>query len=420
MKSNELMLPPTRWGFRLGIILSIGIAFAAGYLLFAGDDSLAKLKVLVLGERDGIRPLAWLDTDRPARLRKAGVDQWENAPKNTEVREGDRVFIPEGGRGSVVFYGPAGSKGRERSVTLGANRVYQIVFTSDGRSDLVAIGAAAGEGALALSLLAQREYTWDEIEKSAQDLFTRWRAFQSRSTERGKLKALGGGSVKLDRVGDYEVRVSMTPPAVKPGEGATLAWSGVPLPGVSYSLQVAGDPSFKGAMKHKIAETQSPVNFKREGKYFVRVIASRGKEAIVSDVIAVDVAGEEKPADKPVGEPAPPPKAEAKAVPPPAVKAPSVAKATPPPRAPKRVATPTASRKNTEVPAAPESLGSDLNGFTAEVASDSQFRDIVASALTTEARCPREGLPAGTYYCRLTPIQGEQTPRTSKFVVKGE
>lgn len=127
-----------------------------------------------------------------------------------------------------------------------------------------------------------------------------------------------------------------------------VLWTPIPLSDTQFELQIAKDPDFRFMAPYQSQENGVALNFRAEGKYYWRVLARRGAERMLSKPSFFDV-----------------------------------------------------SRFAPTLKLLDNLSRGVAGGFLTEVSQDRRFRKLVASRVAGTKSCPEEGLPPGTYFCRV-------------------
>ena len=433
-----------RWVDPVLLLLLCAVATITGYLLFAvRPDPRADVSREVLG---------WVETRAVLWRRPRHSTRWLMLRDDEPVRDRDLVVVPHGAEAMISLSGeqtrlPGGAillfyrddsaaQGRFRRIGSVSQPGTVTAMPAAGASPPPVVAVVAAPPRVATpppAAVAPVEAQPGSGETAVDTLAARWKRLTERRRIRPtptlrRLSAIP--PVKdLEDLEDYALVPRPVTGSPRIGARILLTWSPVPLAGVSYTVEVSRGAGFKKSTP--LVSSGEPLvsyRIKVSGRHHWRITAHQGARRVTSDPATFEVKGA-----RIVPAPVPPKVAET----PPAEAPPRLAVETPPDLVPPPAAVPPSDpappprkaairRRAAAVPPPVQSSaaegsgteGGDLDGFTIEIATDSEFNEIVSSALSTEAKCPRSGLPAGSYHCRITPIQGEAGPRVSRFSVR--
>lgn len=407
------------------VLFLLFVAFGAGTWFFFGQRG---------GHPPpGTRVFGQIETNGSLRRRFAGELHWRDLRSGDDVFLDDVVYVPAGSETRIVREGhgalpmrlpedamvavredgPVVLDFEERQpgsldplpdpegLALRLNELTQRWLRRPERLDLLDVGPAP-YGQYPLDKLAYfrlflvtpveltlkfKTYTWYDtvwtpipidgvsftIEVSKDSKFERFLSYNSR---RSRL------AIQLDQGGIYYWRVRATlreEYAKSPSAKFTLSRHGMDLPGATgavpqakmtgYTAEIARDAEFQRILfMNVVSQAACPPGALKPGNYYCRLLPIGGggqqrvyEFEVTSDRRAVRTSDVELIANT------------------------------------KRERSLAVQRKSAD-----GGLGViDPNGFTAEISGTPDFRSIVGSSLEGKAECPTDGLPPGSYYCRI-------------------
>ena len=182
-------------------------------------------------------------------------------------------------------------------------------------------------------------------------------------------KVIPADATSLKQVASYELKLGTPEKGLNlpfsPGEPTLMSWSPVPVPGVSFLVEVATDEKFKSKKAYPTKESSLKVPLEKPGKYYWRVASAGPGGTNVSESSNFSLY-------------------------------------------------PRGSRGVSEA----ISLD-DWDRFLVEVSRTKGFEALITSRGASEPKCPSEGLAPGWYWCRVREGKGKQYAiKTFRFEVK--
>lgn len=171
---------------------------------------------------------------------------------------------------------------------------------------------------------------------------------------------------KMESLRDFEVRLigprSGETFSLNTTQWITMRWTTVPLPGVSFELQVSRSPIFSPLITYQTKADELSIQVEDPGAYYWRVSAKHGGKSMLSDSGTFTL----------------------------------IAARVDPSKA----------------------VSASLAGYAIEIARDAQFENIVRTAVASTPECPATGLTHGKYFCRASKVEEGTVVKQYSFDVK--
>lgn len=219
------------------------------------------------------RPVLWVETRGPARLREARTADWKNTQGRFSVREKDNLQFA------------ADTFARVGVVTLPKGN-YDVARLEDGELGLVPSTTEAFQWEPQPLGLLEFKGLEAELVGLRQEM-ARHREIPNLWPVKDWLPMKG---LELEFT-DYFIKL-VEPPSgrrLSPDADIRLLWTPIPLDGTNYSVEIAGSMEFRGVVPRSTKTNRLSVHLSQPGLYFWRVRAIRRGRTVLSNSSSFEV-----------------------------------------------------------------------------------------------------------------------------------
>lgn len=356
-------LPQTK-GDRALVVSAFGVFVATFYVLW-------NYQPLSHGPGDA-EQIGDVVTDYPLRRRHAGTLAWSAIEKEGSIFFRDIVYTPAGTQASVRLK-------NGKVVPLPEDSLVQFDEVTVANIEIALRETAKKKDVFRLLPMPKTEQSRllpDPI--SLEMLFDDLEARMKQQMDRPQQDLIDVRpprlEFKLDSLADFQIRLSNPKNKgvynLQRDSWFTISWSAVPLDDVKYVLEIARNPEFRKKLPFTAESNSLQLQLQNPGTYYWRVRGILKDQVLTSETRTFEMSLRGGATDL-LG----------------------------------KVKLPTAT----------------INGFIAEISSDSDFSSIVETQLTKEEACrPRTPLPSRTYYCRIKMADGGKRVKQYQFSVKAK